>query len=286
MLRMLRVSALALAAAFAVSACAPVASNTPQSLAYERGASADLLRKLAANDKLIRDRRLQRYVDGVVARVAAPRPRGSVPIRAVIVKDGDVNAFTTGGGYIFINAGMLAALENEAQLATVAAHEIAHVDRGHIQAGQATRTAIGIGAALATIGAAAAGIDPYLVQNAVGLGANAAASSFSREQESDADDIGLRYLVAAGYNAVEGAQAFGVLQRVHGGGTSFFASHPAPGNRQVRMIAQARALGAAQGRVGRSAHDQATRQLRRSVLAYYERAGRRREAAQVRRNLR
>lgn len=275
-----------MAALATAPACAPVAKNTSGSIAYERSSSSQLVRKLDASDKLIRDRRLQGYVNRVVARIAATRPRGSVPVRAVIVKDGGVNAFTTGGGYIFFNAGMLAALENEAQLATVAAHEIAHIDRGHLQASQATRTAVGIGAALATIGAAVVGIDPYLTRSAVGLGANAAVSGFSREQESDADDVGLRYLAAAGYNAIEGARAFEVLRRIHGGGASFLSSHPAPGNRQARMTAQARAVGATRGRIGRGAHDRATRALRRAVLDFYDRAGRPREAAQVRRNLR
>ena len=93
MLRFARGLMLALTVAIATAACAPVASNTPESLAYERTSSSQLVRKLDANNKLIRDRRLQRYVDGVVARVAATRPRGAVPIRAVIVKDGDVLLF-------------------------------------------------------------------------------------------------------------------------------------------------------------------------------------------------
>ena len=264
-----------------------VGRNTPESLAFERRASSDLVRKLDAGNKLIRDGGLQGYVDGVVARIVAVRPRGSVPIRAFIVRDANLNAFTTGGGYVFINAGMLAALENEAQFAMVAAHEIAHIDRGHIQASRDTRTAVSIGAALATVGAAVVGIDPYLAQSAVGLGANAAVSGFSREQESDADDIGLRYMSAAGYNAVEGARAFEVMRRVHGGGgASFFASHPAPGDRLASMNAQARQLGATRGRVGKDRHDRATRRLRLAVLEFYDQAGRQREAAQIRRNLR
>lgn len=288
MLRFARAALLALTATFVVTACAPVGQNTPQSIAGERRASADVVNKLDRSGKLIKDRGLQNYLNGIVRRVAATRPKGAVPIRAFIVKDADVNAFTTGGGYVFFNAGMLANLENEAQVATVAAHEIAHIDRGHIQASRSNRTAVGIGAALASIGAAAAGIDPRLVQGVVGLGANAAVASFSRDQETDADNVGLRYLAAAGYNAVEGARSFEVLRRIHGRsrGASFLASHPAPGNRQANLTNQAKQLGATRGRIGKSAHDRATRRLRREVLQFYERSGRVREAAQVRRNLR
>ena len=289
MLRFARAALLALTAAAAATACAPVAKNTTMSLAQERQASESVVQKLDSKGALIRDRRLQAYLDGVVARVAAQRPRGSVPVRAYIVKDADVNAFTTGGGYLFFNAGMLAAMENEAQLATVAAHEMAHIDRGHIQASRANRQAVGLGAALAAIGAAAAGVDPNLIEPVVGLGANAFVSNFSRTQETDADNVGIRYLAAAGYNAVEGAKSFEVLRRVHGdrtGAAAFFASHPAPGNRLASLTSQARALGATRGRVGRQSHDRATRDIRRQVLRYYEKAGRSREAAQIRRNLR
>ncbi len=289
MLRFARAALFALSATFIVTACAPVAQNTPQSIAQEQRNSAKLVQQLESKNKLYKDRRLQRYLDGVVARVAKTRPPGSIPVRAYIVRDADVNAFTTGGGYLFFNAGMLAAMENEAQLATVVAHEIAHIDRGHIQASQANRTAVGIGAALATIGAAAAGIDPNIVQLGVGLGANAYASNFSRGQESDADNVGIRYLAAAGYNAVEGAKSFAVLRRVHGGrggAASFFSSHPAPGDRQASLTAQARQLGATRGRIGRKSHSSATRKLRREILKFYDKAGRTREAAQVRRNLR
>ena len=288
MLRFARAALIALSATFAVTACTPVAQNTAQSIAQEQRNSARLVQQLEAKDKLYKDRRLERYLNGVVDRIARTRPPGSIPVRAYIVKDGDVNAFTTGGGYLFFNAGMLAAMENEAQLATVVAHEIAHIDRGHIQASQANRTAIGVGAALATIGAAAAGLDPSVARLGVGLGANAFASNFSRTQETDADNVGIRYLAAAGYNAVEGARSFEVLRRVHGNraGASFFASHPAPGNRQASLTAQARKLGATKGRIGRKSHSRATRKLRREILKFYDKAGRTREAAQIRRNLR
>jgi len=287
----LRMGAIAAIAALGLVSCAPVAQNTPQSLAQERQAAAEFVRRLDAKGQLVNDPALTSYLNGVATRVSAARPPGSVPIRAYIVKDADVNAFTPGGGYVFFNAGMLAAMENEAQLAAVMAHEIAHIDRGHIQAGRSNRTAVQLGAALATIGAAAAGLDPRVTELGVGLVGNYAVNSFSRTQESDADDVGVRYLAASGYNAVEGAKSFAVLQRLYGGnrngiGAAFFASHPAPADRLAKMTAQARALGAGRGRIGERTHDRATRKLRQDVLRFYEANGRRREAAQIRRNLR
>lgn len=289
MLRRIKQTMAVLTALLAISACAPTAQNTAQSLASEQRAAAQFVQRLDQQGKLIKDRRLNSYLQGIVARISQQRPPGSVPLRSYIVKDADVNAFTPGGGYLFFNAGMLAAMENEAQLASVTAHEIAHIDRGHIQASQSARSGVQVGAAAAAIGGALLGVDPTVTELAVGLGANYAVSSFSRTQEADADNTGIRYLARAGYNAVEGARSFAVLQRLYGeqqGAASFFASHPASSDRQANLQAQARQLGATRGRIGKTAHDQATRSIRREVLAFYESKGRDREAAQIRRNLR
>ena len=89
MLRFARATLLALTATFAVTACAPVAKNSALSIAQERRASANVVRQLETKGKLIRDRRLQSYLDGVVGRVAAQRPPGSIPVRAYIVKDAE-----------------------------------------------------------------------------------------------------------------------------------------------------------------------------------------------------
>ncbi len=287
MLRTLRPLALAFAATLAVAGCEPTAQNTPQSLAQERAQSQQLVRQLEAKNMLVEDRALNSYVGSVVDRIERTRPPGSVPIQPYIIKDADVNAFTPGGGYLFVNAGLIAAMENEAQFATVIAHEIGHIDRGHIQAGQATRTGVQLGAAAAQIGGALLGIDPNLTQLGVGLGAQAAVSSFTRTQERDADLTGVRYVAAAGYDADEGARSFEVLRRLYGdGGVAFLNSHPPTGERQQALTQAAVELGATQGYVGEAEYDRATQPLRQAALQYYESAGRDREAAQVRQNLR
>lgn len=279
--------ALALAASLAVAACEPTAQNTPQSLAAERQASEQLVQQLRARDMLVEDRSLTGYVQSVVDRVERTRPPGAVPIRSYIVKDADVNAFTPGGGALFVNAGLLAAMENEAQFATVVAHEIGHIDRGHIQAQRSTQTGVQLGAAAAQIGGALLGIDPTLTELGVGLGAQYAVSSFTRTQERDADLTGVRYLAAAGYDVDEGARSFEVLRRLYGdGGVPFFASHPPTGERQQVLTQAAAELGATDGFIGESEYDRATRRLRQEVLQFYEQSGRAREAAQVRSNLR
>lgn len=290
MLNPLRSALLALSMTLAIGACAPTAQNTQQSLAQEQAQAAKFVRQLEAKGQIIKDRGLNAYVNGVVSRISKQRPPGSVPLKSYIVKDADVNAFTPGGGYVFFHAGLLAAMENEAQFATVTAHEIAHIDRGHIQAGRSTRQGVQLGAAAATIGGALLGVNPNITDLAVGLGAQYAVNSFTRTQETDADNTGIRYLAGAGYNAVEGARSFEVLRRLYGDrsgpAAAFFSSHPASSDRQASLTNQARQLGATKGRIGEQSHDRATRSIRRQVLKFYEQSGRDREAAQIRRNLR
>jgi hypothetical protein len=285
--RLFKPLAFALAGSLAIAACEPTAENTPQSLAYERQQSQQLVQELEARDMLVEDRALNRYVRSVVNKIERTRPAGSVPIEAYIVKDADVNAFTPGGGYLFVHAGLLAAMENEAQFANVIAHEIGHIDRGHIQAGMQTRSGVQLGAAAAQIGGAILGIDPNLTQLGVGLGANLAVSSFTRTQERDADATGVQYLANAGYDVVEGARSFEVLGRLYGdGGVPLFATHPPTGERQQALVQAAAQHGATSGYVGEAEYDRAVRPLRQEVLQFYERSGRNREAAQVRQNLR
>ena len=289
-MRLFRAFAVSLALTGAVSACAPNTQNTQAAIAQEQAASRELVAKLRSNDKLITDKGLNSYVNSVVNRIAAQRAPGSIPLRAYIVKDASINAFTTGGGYLFVNAGLLAAMENEAQWATVAAHEVAHIDRGHISAGKANRQAIGVIGAIAQIGAAAAGVGGAGTNALIGLGQNAAASSFSRSQETDADTTGFGYASRAGYNMVEGARSFEVLSRVYGsrGGiaAAFFSSHPQSPERQAQLTRLAQQSGSTKGRIGKQTHDKATRKIRREVLQFLESEGRNAEAAQIRKNLR
>jgi predicted Zn-dependent protease len=280
---------LATAAAGLLAGCA-----TPQNAGPATGSdrqaevaqSRQLLQELERRNLINEDPRLNRYIDTVERRIAAQRPRGAPPLRTYVVNDPSVNAFTTGGGYVFINAGLLAAMENEAQFATVLAHEAAHIDRGHVTAGRQQRETVGLLSVLAAIGGAVAGLPPDLTNSVVGLGAQAAVAGFTREQEEDADRIGFRYLSAAGYNAAAGARSFRVLRELYGDRGGFLATHPQSSERQRMLQQLARAQGADQGRVARDEYLRETEAVRRQALRYYQENGRRAEAEQARRNLR
>lgn len=283
-------AALLVAAMSFNAACAPTAPNSRAALAQQAEVSERLAAELRREGKLVEDPALNRYVRAIAARIAAVRPPGAVPLTVHIVKDADVNAFTPGGGHVFVNAGMIAAMENEAQLAMVLAHETAHIDRGHVIAGQRAGAAIGLAAAGGAILAGALGAPAELTRLAAGGVQSVAYNAFSRTQEEDADLVGLRYAAAAGYDVVEGARSFEVLRRIYGEQSDlanfFLSSHPRSSEREAKLIAAARRMGAAGGRVAEAEYLRRTAKLRRQVLRYYESTGRAREAAQLRRNLR
>ena len=100
----------------------------------ERMAQAQA-QKFDAQNRMWPEPLLEQYMTGLVQKlVAVARPR-PFPYRVRVVSDPGVNAFTFGGGLLYVHAGLIARMENEAQLAMVLAHEIAHVTEGHVVKG-------------------------------------------------------------------------------------------------------------------------------------------------------
>ncbi|MEO0681921.1 MAG: M48 family metalloprotease [Pseudomonadota bacterium] len=287
-MRLLKPLVFGLVAMGFVASCTPTNTGpaTGSARKAEIGQSEQLVAELRRRKLLNQDARLKRYVDSVGRRIAKQRPKGAPRIRAFVINDPGVNAFTTGGGYVFFNAGLLAVLENEAQFAMVFAHELAHVDRGHVTEGARNRSNVGLGATALAIGAAVAGVPADLAQAVVGVGAQAAVAGFTREQETDADRIGFQYLSGAGYNAAAGAKSFRVLRDLYGDRGGFLATHPQSSERQKLIQGLARRNDAKSGRVGRDDYLRATNNLRRQAIKFYETNDRPREARQAKRNLR
>lgn len=170
---------------------------------------------------------VQNYIRGLGDKIAAKADTPD-PIRytfRVVDDDDQVNAFAMPGGYIYIYSGLMKAADNEAELAAVVAHEVAHVSERHV----AERLVAAYG--LQAISSAALGEDPGLVKQLV---ASVAAQGFllkySRDHEREADAVGFKYLVRAGYDP-SGFVSF--FEKLAGGPRlpQFMSSHPAPENR-------------------------------------------------------
>ncbi len=170
-----------------------------------------------------------------------------------------VNAFALPGGYVYVTRGLLALANSEAELAGVLGHEIGHVTARHTaQRYDRARTASIFGV-IATIGAAAAGIDPGAVGQAVNMAGRGYVASFSRDQELEADHLGVRYIARAGYDPyaqadfLESMQAQSALAARLKGKTNdpnqvdFFSTHPATADRTRAALDAAGATGGTVG---------------------------------------
>lgn len=188
--------------------------------------------------QIVNDPKLTRLIDGIgrklMAANAADKKNAQFPFTFKVVNDPSINAFALPGGPMFIQTGLIAAADNEGQVAGVMGHEMAHVilRHGTNQASKANLIQLPLALAGGMIGEG--GMMGTLAQLGIGLGANSVLMKFSRNAESDADLLGARLLHAAGYNPVELARFFEKLEAQSGKGnavTQFFASHPNPGNR-------------------------------------------------------
>ncbi len=150
-----------------------------------------------------------------------------------VIHEKSINAFALPGGPAFVHTGLISAADNEAQVAGVLAHEIAHVALRHGTNQASKANLIQLPAMLA--GAVAGGsMLGQLAQIGIGLGANSVLLKYSRNAERDADLLGARMMSGAGYNPIEMARFFQKLEAEGGSRSSFeqfLSDHPNPGNR-------------------------------------------------------
>jgi len=187
---------------------------------------------------LNRDPEISAYVDRLGARLAeAVDEPPFEQFTFFLVHDDTLNAFAAPGGYIGIHSGLLQAADNEAQLASVLAHEIAHVTQRHL----AKAFAANQRNQYKTLAAVVAGIilaseNPQAAEAAVATGQASEAQrriNYTRANEYEADRLGIRLLARAGFDAGAMASMFEILQATGGsdGAPEFLRTHPLSGNR-------------------------------------------------------
>ncbi len=147
-----------------------------------------------------RDKALEAYVQGVGMRLAKVSHRPDLEYRYRVLNSSVPNAFALPGGFIVINRGLLVGLKSEAEMAAVLGHETGHVTAKHSLAGY--QRALATNVLLAGVSVAAGGT--MGVMELSGITASLVNNGFSREQEREADWLGIDYMVRAGYNP-EGA---------------------------------------------------------------------------------
>lgn len=196
-------------------------------------------REVVAELGLYADLELEARVAEVGRRLAAGAERPELPWTFRIVDDPTVNAFALPGGYIYVTRGLLAHLGSEAQLAGVLGHEIGHVTARHgvheMSRQLLTLGVLGLGALMLPEE------DQELAGALLAAGTGLLFLKYSRDDERQADDLGLRYMAAGGWAPPAMPEVFTVLERVgeQDGGAlpSWLSTHPSPERRRERMNA-------------------------------------------------
>jgi predicted Zn-dependent protease len=190
--------------------------------------------------KFIDDPVITEYVNRVGQNIVL-HSDANIPFTIKVIDSDEVNAFALPGGFFYVNKGLLLVADNEAEVAGVMAHEIAHVAARHAvenqtKAGLLEYLAIGTSIFLG-------GIPGMIFQNTAGLGLLGAFMKFSRGAEEEADKLGVQYMWAAGYDPSAMATMFEKLEAKNkkkpGLIARAFASHPAPPDRRASSLALA-----------------------------------------------
>ncbi|MFQ5351413.1 MAG: M48 family metalloprotease, partial [Thermoanaerobaculia bacterium] len=200
----------------------------------QMGREAD--QEITASLGLYADEAAQSYVSALGRALAARSERPDLPWSFKVVDDPIVNAFALPGGFIYITRGIMAHLSSEAELVAVLGHEIGHVTGRHsverLSKAQLATAGLGLGMI----------VSPKFRQlgDVAQTGLGLLFLKYSRDDERQADDLGLRYSLRGGYDAREMPEVFTVLKRVGemagaGGIPSWLATHPDPEERRQRI---------------------------------------------------
>lgn len=189
-------------------------------------------KEVVASIGLYPDPALQTYIQNLGTRLAATSERTKLPWTFRVVDDPAVNAFAVPGGYIYVTRGILAHLNSEAELAGVVGHEIGHVTARHTASQMSKQQLAGLGLVIGSI--ASSTVERYA--GIAGQALSILFLKFSRDDENQADELGLRYMGRANYDPRQMAPIFNMLSRVgasSGGGRlpEWLSTHPDPGNR-------------------------------------------------------
>lgn len=196
------------------------------------GREAD--RSISVSLGLYESEELQEFVRGLGNALAQVSERPRLPWSFKVVDDPTVNAFALPGGFIYVTRGILAHLNSEAELAGVLGHEIGHVTARHsvsqMSRQQLQQIGLGVGMAVSS--------DLRRVGDVLAGGLQLLDLKYSRGDESQSDELGMRYMTRAGYdpNALKGVfQTLGLVSGGSGRVPEWRATHPEPENREAKI---------------------------------------------------
>jgi len=206
-----------------------------ESQEIQMGQQADS--QVIASIGLYPDPALQSYVQGLGTRLATTSERPNLSWTFRVVDDPAVNAFAIPGGFVYVTRGILAHMTTEAELATVMGHEIGHVTARHTAHEMSREQVAGLGLAIGSIASSQIARYAGVASQALGV----LFLKFSRDNENQADELGVRYSSRANYDSRQMVDVMRVLDKItaQGGGRlpEWLATHPDPGNRIAHINA-------------------------------------------------
>jgi len=241
-----------LAISLALSACAAKQKFNLFSIEQEKkmgdDVSGQLLAEFEKKGQVNKDPQVNEYVNRLGQKLALRDPGKQFSYRFHIITTPEVNAFAVPGGSLFIFTGLINQCQNEAELAAVIDHEIAHVILRHGTRQLSAKIAASVAADILLFGLSGK-VDPQIAQLAVNVAATGAFLAYSRKDEREADDMGARLMHQAGYNPEAMSDFFARLAAKKGKPSEierFLSDHPDPGNREKLIQELAAELGPTQ----------------------------------------
>ena len=184
---------------------------------------------------LVKDDALQQYVNKVGRWVASQSERADLPWKFGVIESSDLNAFAAPGGYVLITKGLYQKMTNEAQLAGVLGHEIAHVVKKHQLKVLQKQQLLNAGSGWLKEKFAKGN---KLADKAISSGAEISARSLDKDAEFEADRMGMVLATRAGYDAyglAEVLQTIGQTNKADSSVALLFKTHPAPDERLAKL---------------------------------------------------
>jgi len=220
------------------------------SSAAEEAVGQAFMREIRATMTIIEDPVITEYIESLGYRLASRGERHGTTFRFFVVLDDAINAFAAPGGWVGLNTGLVIAAESESELASVVAHEIAHITQRHIARGVELSERSTIATLAGILAAIAIGTQNGQAGQAAAaavLGGQAqAALDFSRRNENEADRVGMQLLDEAGFDPAAMASFFEKLQsasRYYQRPPEFLSTHPVTTGRIAEARGRAAQLG-------------------------------------------
>jgi predicted Zn-dependent protease len=186
------------------------------------------------------DPKMTAYLNNICQRLARVSHRPHLSYNFKILNASVVNAFAVPGGYVYFTRGILATVNSEAELASLIGHEIGHITARHsakqYSKAQLAQLGLGVGSIF---------IDSQILSELAQFGVGMFFLRFSRDNEREADDLGVEYASKVGYDATQMANFFEMLEKMNPGSDrsglpSWFSTHPSPENRVQRVREKAK----------------------------------------------